>query len=76
MQIWLGTPACSGTISSCGGFLVLLENEVANINPKGKNYPNLSPGERDALINLFNDRDIIIKPANKGSAVVVVGLFS
>jgi curli biogenesis system outer membrane secretion channel CsgG len=37
-------------------------------------FDNLTPVERTALQNLRSNEDIIIKPADKGSAVVVLSL--
>ena len=45
--------------------------EILKINEQGKNYPNLSKEERQALKELIDDKDIIIKPADKGSAIVI-----
>ena len=44
---------------------------LLNINESGKSYPNLANDEREALHSLMCDDQIIIKPAGKGSAVVV-----
>ena len=33
--------------------------------------PNLSHGEQTALKELMNDKDIVIKPADKGSGLVI-----
>ena len=52
-------------------FLSELEKELFSIEPSGRNHPNLSPEEREALKLLENDKSIVIKPADKGSAVVV-----
>ena len=52
-------------------YLSLLEKEVMSVSPEGKNFSNLSPSERVSLNNLKCDRDIVIKEADKGSAVVV-----
>ena len=41
------------------------------INEHGMNYSNLSKEERDALHNLSHDDSIIIKPAYKGSQIVI-----
>ena len=41
------------------------------INEKGSNISNLSRGENKALFDLKNDISIVIKEADKGSAVVV-----
>ena len=48
-----------------------LEERILAINTGGRNYSNLSVEEIKALRNLKNCRDIIIKEAGKGSAVVV-----
>ena len=48
-----------------------LEERLLAINTEGRNYSNLSVEEIKALRNLKNCRDIIIKEADKGSAVVV-----
>ena len=39
---------------------------------KADTFDNLTPVERTALQNLRSNEDIIIKPADKGSAVVVM----
>ena len=52
-------------------YLSELEEEIIKIDEKGHNYPNLSKNERDALDNLVKDSNIIIKPADKGNAIVV-----
>ena len=41
------------------------------IEERGKNFSNLSEAEREALKALVNDDTIVIKPADKGSAIVV-----
>ena len=48
-----------------------LEERISTINTGGRNYSNLSVEELEALRNLKSSRDIIIKEADKGSAVVV-----
>ena len=48
-----------------------LEGRILAINTGGRNCSNLSVEEIKALRNLKNCRDIIIKEADKGSAVVV-----
>ena len=55
-------------------FLKNLELEVFSIKESGHNYSNLSYLERRALRNLKESSDIVIKRADKGSAVVVWGL--
>ena len=42
-----------------------------SIAPQGRNFSNLSIGERQALYDLKSDKTIVIKEADKGSAVVV-----
>ena len=54
---------------------MILTNEIALNNrpePKHPHHTNISRGERLAIKNLTSNRDIIIKPADKGSAVVVL----
>jgi hypothetical protein len=53
-------------------FLKNLERELFSINESGRNYANLSYTERRALRNLKEYSDIVIKKADKGSAVIVV----
>ncbi|CAB4029156.1 Hypothetical predicted protein [Paramuricea clavata] len=55
-------------------FLKNLEWELFSINESGRNYSNLSYTERRSLTNLKEYSDIVIKKADKGSAVVVWGL--
>ena len=55
-------------------FLKNLEFKVLSINECGVNYSNLSYNERKALRDLKSYPDIVIKKADKGSAVVVWGL--
>ena len=52
-------------------YLSLLEKEVLAVSPGGKNFPHLSFEECEALKELTSDRSIVIKEADKGSAVVV-----
>ena len=52
-------------------FLSQLEKEVLSESLEGKTHSNLSPSELSALNNLKSDKNIIIKEAGKGSAVVV-----
>ena len=44
-----------------------------SIDEKGFNYPNLPRDELEALHQLSQDDSIVIKPADKGSAIVVWG---
>ena len=46
-------------------YLPEIEDEVLQIDEQGHNYPNLTKKEREAMKELINDCDIIIKPANK-----------
>ena len=46
-------------------------DDISNIKAQGSNYSNLTKSEREVLKNLSEDKSIIIKPADKGSAVVV-----
>ena len=52
-------------------YLSEIEERLLSINESGKSYPNLKKDESDALHSLMNDDELIIKPASKGSAVVV-----
>ena len=48
-----------------------LEEEILKIDGTGQNYPNLTEAKREALQDLMYDKSIVIKPADKGSAVVI-----
>ena len=52
-------------------YLSRLEEEILSISERGNNYSNLNASEQEALKTLRNDPTIIIKEADKGSAVVV-----
>ena len=52
-------------------YLSILEEELMGIGERGKNFSNLSEQEREALKSLVNDESIVIKPADKGSAIVI-----
>ena len=52
-------------------YLSELEEQLMKISEQGYNYPNLTVEEREALKSLRNDPSIIIKEADKGSAVVI-----
>ena len=52
-------------------YLSLLKKETFSIVPEGRNCSNLSIGERQALHELRSDKNIVIKEADKGSAMVV-----
>ena len=51
----------------------MVEEEIMNVakNNHPENFDNLTREEREALRNLISDKSIIIKGADKGSAVVV-----
>ena len=51
-------------------YLTRLEEEILSLDEK-MSYSNLTKGERNALHFLHDDPSIIIKEADKGSAVVV-----
>ena len=51
-------------------YLSLLE-KVMSVSPEGMNFSNLSSSEQLSLQQLKSDRNIVIKEADKGSAVVV-----
>ena len=53
-------------------YLSALERELLAIPTEGKSYSNLSQSELSALSDLKRDRNIVIKGADKGSAVVVL----
>ena len=48
-----------------------LEEKLINIEIPQNKYNNLTREERSALYNLKNDKNIVIKSADKGSAVAV-----
>ena len=48
-----------------------LEEEILKIDETGQNYPNLTKVEREALQDLMYDKNIVIKPADKGSSIVI-----
>ena len=52
-------------------YLSELEEEILKINGTGQNYPHLSKVEREALQDLMYDKNFVIKPADKGSAIVI-----
>ena len=41
------------------------------IDEQGENYPNLTKKEREAMKELMTGCNIIIKPADKGSGIVI-----
>ena len=52
-------------------YLSELEEQLMKISEQGYNYPNLTVEKREALKSLRNDPSIIMKEADKGSAVVI-----
>ena len=52
-------------------YLSELEEEILEIHEAGQDYPNLTKAEREALQGLMYDKYIVIKPADKGSAIVI-----
>ena len=52
-------------------YLREIEDKLLSINESSKSYPNLSRDEREALHSLMNEDEIVIKSADKGSAIVV-----
>ena len=52
-------------------YLSSLEEKLMNIKIPQNKYNNLTREERSALYNLKNDKNIVIKSADKGSTVVV-----
>ena len=52
-------------------FVQLLKNDILNSKPS-KIAENISKSEREALQTLINRTDIVIKPADKGKATVIL----
>ena len=52
-------------------YLKVAENSIMEITEDGKVFSNLSKEEKQALNDLKNDKTIVIKSADKGSAVIV-----
>ena len=52
-------------------YLSCLEEKLLKIEVPKDKFNNVTKGERDALYNLKNDKTIVIKGADKGSAVVL-----
>ena len=48
-----------------------LEEEILKIDEAGQNSPDLTQMEREALQDLMYDKNIFIKPADKGNAIVI-----
>ena len=53
-------------------YLSEIEGELMKVNEHNMNYYNFSKEERDALHKLSRVDSIIIKPADKGSGIVVL----
>ena len=49
-----------------------MKSDIAKHKPPTPKHDNLKPSERIALHSLKKREDIVIKPADKGSAVVVM----
>ena len=49
-------------------YLSELEEEILKIDETGQNYPNLTKAEREALQDLMYEKNIVIKPADKGKS--------
>ena len=52
-------------------YLSSLEKTLMNIEIPQNKYSNFTRGERSTLYNLKNDKNIVIKSADKGSAALV-----
>ena len=52
-------------------YLDCIGKDIMLIDEKGSNLSNLYHGKRKALFDLKNDKSIVIKEADKGSAGVV-----
>ena len=52
-------------------YLSELEEEMLKIDGTCQNYHNLTKVEREALQDLMYDKNIVIKHADKGSAIVI-----
>ena len=50
-------------------YLSELDEEILKTDETSQNYPNLTKAEREALHDLMYDNNIVIKPADKGSAI-------
>jgi hypothetical protein len=53
-------------------FIQALDDEVMSHRANPVSHDNLTKTEKDALASLQNRQDIVIKPADKGSAVVIM----
>ena len=61
-------PAQSHTLEA---FITAVETDIKAHTPTNTRHDNLTPAERQSLVKLRNDSNIVIKPADKGSSVVV-----
>ena len=66
---WSWTPLSRDTQLEI--YLFELEEEILKIDEAGQSYPNLTKAERDALKDLMYDKNIVIKPADKESAIII-----
>ena len=48
------------------------EEEILKIDEAAKNYPTLTKVGHQASQDLMYDKNIVIKPADKGSAIVIL----
>ena len=53
-------------------FISSVESDITSHKPNNPRHDNLTKAERQALFSLQRNNDIVIKPADKGSAVVVM----
>ena len=62
---------CGDAFENMSRFMSFHLYDLSLIKIKNTHLQNSSRGERKALKDLSKNRDIVIKPADKGSAVVV-----
>uniref|UniRef100_A0A803JJ24 Reverse transcriptase domain-containing protein n=1 Tax=Xenopus tropicalis TaxID=8364 RepID=A0A803JJ24_XENTR len=63
------------TATSIKTFSQIVQRDCNDILKKPKKFfPNLTKAERDAIISLRNDKQLIVRPADKGGAVVLLDL--
>ena len=53
-------------------FITTNNTALTGLPPLRTRHANLTPAERDALKNLVSNQNIVIKPADKGSGVVIL----
>ena len=53
-------------------FITANNTALTGLHPLRTKHTNLTPAEREALKNLVSNRNIVIKPADKGSGVVIL----